>query len=160
MTQIQKRRAISPAITTLILLGIAVASGAGVFAVANSTSNVSTMKGALMLENVNLVKISTGEEYLSATLKNVGNKALTNITVNLQVDTDLKTIGTQVFSVPSSPQSINPGQTTSVYARVTYSNGTAIVVHNVGDVLAIEMVGMTLDGSTTRMPTSVTVNLA
>lgn len=160
MTQIQKRRAISPAITTLILLGIAVASGASVFAVVNSTSNVSTMKSAIMLENVNLVKISTGEEYLSATLKNVGNKALTDIAVNLQVDTDLRTLGTQVFSVSPSPPSINPGQTTSVYTRVTYSNGTAMVVHNVGDVLAIEMVGMTPDGSTTRMPASVTVNLA
>lgn len=160
MTQIQKRRAISPAITTLILLGIAVASGASVFAVVNSTSNVSSMKGIIMLENVNLVKTSAGEEYFSATLKNAGNKALTNIVVNLQVDTDLGTLGTQVFSMYPSPTSINPGQTTSVSTRVNYSNGTAMVIHNMGDILAIEAVGITPDGSTTRMPASVTVNLA
>ncbi len=160
MTQIQKRRAISPAITTLILLGIAVASGTSVFAVVNSTSNVSAMKGAIMVENVHLIKTSTGEEYLSVTIKNVGNKVLTNTAVNLQVDTNLGVLGTQVFSISPLPASIGPGQTTSVYTRVNYSNGTAMVTHNIGDVLAIEAVGTTPDGSTTRMPTSVTVNMA
>lgn len=160
MIQIKKRRAISPAITTLILLGIAVASGASVFAVVNSTSNVSTMKGVIMIENVNLVKTSGGEEYLSVTLKNVGNKALTNTAVNLQVDADPDLLGTQAFSVSPSPESINPGQTASVYARLNYSNGTAMTVHNMGDVLALEAVGTTPDGSTTRMPVSVTVGMA
>lgn len=160
MTQIQKRRAISPAITTLILLGIAVASGASVFAVVNSTSNVSAMKGIIMIENVSLVKTSAGEEYLSVTLKNVGNKVLTNLAVNLQIDADPALLGTQVFSVSPSPGSVNPGQTASVYARLDYSNGTAIAVHNMGDVLAMEAVGTTPDGSTTRMPASVAVGMA
>jgi hypothetical protein len=160
MIQIQKRRAISPAITTLILLGIAVASGASVFAVVNSTSNVSAMKGIIMIENVSLVKTSAGEEYLSVTLKNVGNKMLTDLAVNLQIDADPALLGTQVFSISPSPGSVNPGQTASVYARLNYSNGTAIAVHNMGDVLAMEAVGTTPDGSTTRMPASVAVGMA
>ena len=160
MTQIQKRRAISPAITTLILLGIAVASGASVFAVVNSTSNVSAMKGIIMIENVNLVKTSAGEEYLSVTLKNIGNKALSHLAVNLQIDADPGLLGIQVFSISPTPESVNPGQTASVYTRLNYSNGTAMAAHNLGDVLAMEAVGTAPDGSTTRMPASVTVGMA
>lgn len=160
MSQIRKRRAISPAVTTLILLGIAVASGVNVFAVVNSTSNVATVKGAITIENANLVKTSTGEEYLSMTLKNAGNKALASTTINLQVDTNPAVSGVQAFSTSPSPTTINPGQTTSVYARVNYSNGTAMTTHNIGDTLAVEVVGTSPDGSTARQPTSITVNLS
>ncbi|HEY8111096.1 MAG: archaellin/type IV pilin N-terminal domain-containing protein [Nitrososphaerales archaeon] len=156
----RKRRAISPAITTLILLGIAIASGASVFTVVNSTSNVSTVKGAILIENVNLVKVTTGEEYLSMTLKNAGNKAMTSTAVNLQVDIDPNVSGIQVFSTSPLPMTLNPGQTASVYARVNYSNGSAMTAHNIGDTLAIEVVGISPDGSTTRQPISVTVNLS
>lgn len=160
MISIQQRRAISPAITTLILLGIAVASGVSVFAVVNSISNVSAVKSSIMIENMNLVKTSTGEEYLSVTLKNIGNKILATTAINLQVDTNLGVLGLQAFSTLPSPTSIQPGQTASVYTRINYSNGTAMINHNVGDVIAIEAVGTTPDGSTTRIPTSVIVRFA
>lgn len=157
---IRKRRAISPAITTLILLGIAIASGASVFAVVNSTSNVSAAKGVILIENANLVKITTGEEYLSMTLKNAGNKAMVSTAVNLQVDVNPNMAGVQAFSASPLPATLNPGQTASVYARVNYSNGSAMTTHDIGDTLAIEVVGISPDGSTTRQPTSVTVNLS
>ena len=156
----RKRRAISPAITTLILLGIAIASGASVFTVVNSTSNVSTVKGVILIENVHLVKVTTGEEYLSMTLKNAGNKAMVSTAVNLQVDVDPNVSGIQVFSTSPLPTTLNPGQTASVYARVNYSNGSAMTAHNIGDTLAIEVVGVSPDGSTIRQPISVTVNLS
>ena len=160
MIQIRKRRAIAPAITTLILLGIAVASGVSVFAVVNSASSVATVKGVIMIENVNLVKTSAGEEYLSMTLKNAGNKALSSTAVNLQVDTNPGVSGVQAFSASPLPAVINPGQTASVYTRVNYSNGTAMTAHNIGDTIAVEVVGTAPDGSTARQPTSVTVNLS
>lgn len=157
---IQKRRAISPAITTLILLGIAIASGASVFTVVNSTSNVSAVKGIILIENANLVKTTTGEEYLSLTLKNAGNKAMISTSINLQVDVSPNMSGVQIFAVSPLPATLNPGQTASVYARVNYSNGSAITTHNIGDTLAIEVIGVSTDGSTTRQSTSVTVNLS
>ncbi len=157
---IRKRRAISPAITTLILLGIAIASGASVFAVVNSTSNVSAARGIILIENANLVKTTTGEEYLSMTLKNAGSKAMVSTAINLQVDVNPNVSGIQVFSTSPLPTILNPGQTASVYARVNYSNGSAMTTHNIGDTLAIEVVGISPDGSTARRPTSVTVNLS
>lgn len=160
MICIRRKRAISPAITTLILLGIAVVSGISVFAVVNSASSVAATKGIVMIENANLVKTSAGEEYLSLTLKNAGNKALISTAVNLQVDTNPGVSGMQIFSTTPTPTSINPGQTSSVYARINYSNGSAMAIHNIGDTLAIEIVGVSSDGSTTRQPTSVTVSLS
>ncbi|QLH09302.1 archaellin/type IV pilin N-terminal domain-containing protein [Candidatus Nitrosotenuis sp. DW1] len=157
---IRKNRAISPAITTLILLGIAIASGASVFTVVSSTSNISAVKNLILIENANLVKTTMGEEYLSMTLKNAGSKAIVSTTVNLQVDINPNVFGVQVFSTFPSPTSLNPGQTASVYARVNYLNGSAMTIHNVGDTLAIEVIGISSDGSTTRQPTSITVNLS
>lgn len=157
---IRKRRAISPAITTLILLGIAIVSGASVFAVVNITSNVSAVKGIILIENVNLVKTTTGEEYFSLTLKNAGNKVMISTSINLHVDVNPNISGIQPFSLSPLPMTLNPGQTASVYARVNYSNGSAITTHNIGDMLAIEVIGISPDGSTTRQPTSVSVNLS
>jgi hypothetical protein len=157
---IRKRRAISPAITTLILLGIAVASGVSVYGVANSASNVATIQGVVTIENVSLVKTTLGEEYLSMTLKNSGNKALSSTTVNLQVDTNAVTAGLQPFTVTPIPAALKPGQTTSVYSRVNNSGGTAMTSENLGDTIAIEVVGTTIDGSTVRQTATVAVSVS
>jgi hypothetical protein len=157
---LNKRRGIAPAITTLILIGVAVAAGLGGYSAYNSASNVATLKGVISVENVHLIKSSNGEEYLSITLKNSGNKQIAATTINLQTDTDANIAGVQPFSTSPLPQSMNPGQTSSAYSRVNFANGTAMMSHNIGDHIPIEIVATTSDGSTVRTTASVTVSLS
>lgn len=159
MTSFRKQRGISPAITSIILIGVAVAAGVGGYTVYASTANTASLKGALTVEALSLVKQSNGEEYLSITIKNSGNKAFSSTSVNLQIDTDFATTGIQPFTSNPTPASLNPGQTASVTARIVDSVGTAITSQNVGDAIPIEIVAITTDGSTVRVLTSATVSL-
>ncbi|HXG73667.1 MAG TPA: hypothetical protein VNK44_02450 [Candidatus Nitrosotenuis sp.] len=155
-----KRRGIAPAITTLILIGVAVAAGLGGYSAYNSASNVASLKGVVSVENVQLIKSSNGEEYLSITLKNSGNKQIAATTINLQTDVDANTAGVQPFSTSPLPAAMNPGQTSSAYSRINFANGTAITLHNIGDHIPVEIVSTTSDGSTVRTTASVTVSLS
>ncbi|MEM3064455.1 MAG: hypothetical protein QW177_03685 [Candidatus Nitrosotenuis sp.] len=155
-----KRRGIAPAITTLILIGVAVAAGLGGYSAYNSASNVASLKGVVSVENVQLIKSSNGEEYLSITLKNSGNKQIAATTINLQTDVDANTAGVQPFSTSPLPPTMNPGQTSSAYSRINFANGTAITLHNIGDHIPVEIVSTTSDGSTVRTTASVTVSLS
>lgn len=157
---LSKKRGIAPAITTLILIGVAVAAGLGGYSAYNSASNVATLKGVISVENVQLIKSSNGEEYLSITLKNSGNKQIAATTINLQTDVDANTVGMQPFSTSPLPSSMNPGQTSSAYSRINFANGTAITTHNIGDHIPVEIVSTTSDGSTVRTTASVTVSLS
>lgn len=156
----KNRRGISPAITSIILIGVAVAAGIGGYTVYASTANIALLKGALTVEALSLVKQSNGEEYLSVTIKNSGNKAFTSISVNLQIDIDSGTAGIQPFTASPVPAALRSGQTASVTARIINSAGTAITSQNVGDALAIEIVATTTDGSTIRELMSATVGLS
>ncbi|MEM2786156.1 MAG: hypothetical protein QXY15_06300 [Candidatus Nitrosotenuis sp.] len=157
---LNKKRGIAPAITTLILIGVAVAAGLGGYSAYNSASNVATLKGAISVENIQLIKSSNGEEYFSITLKNSGNKQIGTTTINLQTDIDTNTVGVQPFSTSPLPSSMNPGQTSSAYSRINFANGTAITSHNIGDHIPVEIVSTTSDGSTVRTIASVTVSLS
>ncbi len=160
MTILKNRHAISPAITSIILVGVAVAAGIGGYAVYASTANTASLKGALTIETVSLVKQSNGEEYLAVTIKNSGNKAFSTSSVNLQTDTDSTASGVQPFITTPSPSFLNPGQTASVMARLVNSAGTPITAQNVGDTIPLEVMVTTSDGSTIRQLTSVTVSLS
>jgi P pilus assembly chaperone PapD len=160
MTNLKNRNAISPAITSIILVGVAVAAGIGGYAVYASTANTASLKGAMTIETASLVKQSNGEEYLAVTIKNSGNKAFTTSSVNLQTDTDSVTSGMQPFAANPSPSFLNPGQTASVMARLVNSGGTPITAQNVGDTIPLEVAATTSDGSTIRQLTSVTVSLS
>ncbi|MGQ0771529.1 MAG: hypothetical protein ACT4NT_01970 [Nitrososphaerota archaeon] len=158
---IEKRhRGIAPAITTLILIGIAVAAGLGGYAAYSSASSVATLKGVVSVENAQLVKSSNGEEYISVTIKNSGNKHISTTTINLQTDTDSGVSGIQPFAATPLPTAMSPGQTSSVYSRIDFSNGTAVTSHNIGDNIPIEVIATTSDGSTVRSAASVTVSLS
>ncbi|HWP52463.1 MAG TPA: archaellin/type IV pilin N-terminal domain-containing protein, partial [Candidatus Binatia bacterium] len=63
----KKRRGLSPAITTLIILGIAVIAGVAVFQNFQSQSSVASARGAITVENLALIKNPSGELWLSAT---------------------------------------------------------------------------------------------
>ncbi|MEW6043438.1 MAG: hypothetical protein AB1608_04175 [Thermoproteota archaeon] len=160
MKNLDKRRGIAPAITTLILIGVAVAAGLGGYSAYNSASSVATLKGVISVENIQLIKSSNGEEYLSITLKNSGNKQIAATAINLQTDTDENVSGIQPFSTAPLPSSMSPGQTSSAYSRINFANGTAMTSHNIGDHIPIEIVSTTSDGSTVRTTASVTVSLS
>lgn len=160
MTTRSCRRGISPAITSIILIGVAVAAGIGAYTVYASSANTISLKGAVIVEALDLVKQSNGEEYLSVTIKNAGNKAFSSTAVNLQVDTDSATSGIQPFSASPFPSVLSPGQTASVLARIVDSGGTAITSQNVGDTIPVEIVATTTDGSTLRELVSATMNLS
>ncbi|HEX9846096.1 MAG TPA: archaellin/type IV pilin N-terminal domain-containing protein [Candidatus Nitrosotenuis sp.] len=156
----KNRRGISPAITSIILIGVAVAAGIGGYTVYASTANTASLKGAVTVEAVSLVKQSNGEEYLSITIKNSGNKAFASSSVNLQIDTDSASTGIQPFSASPLPAALNPGQTASVTARLINSAGTAITLQNIGETTPLEIVVVTTDGSTISELISVTMSLS
>lgn len=157
---LKKRRALSPAITTLILLGVAIAGGVTVLTVFNSQSSVAAVKGAITIESMSLIKNSSGETWLSVTIKNAGNKEIDTSAVNLQVDTDTGTAGLQPFTVNPTPQVLNPAQTASIFTRVDDSGGSPLTGLNLGQNIPVEILGTTPDGSTISVPSSVTVGLA
>lgn len=158
MYKFQKHRAISPAITTLILLGVAVAGGFLAWSQMQSTAATVGQSANLKIETVSLVKQSNGQEWLSVTVKNVGNKQLTGGAVSLQVDTDSGTGGIQPFTVNLTPATLNPGQTSSASALVVDTAGASITSQNFGDSIIIEATASGPDGSTVRHSSSVTVS--
>lgn len=160
MTTLKKRRGLSPAITTLIILGIAVIAGVAVFQNFQSQSSVASARGAITVENLALIKNPSGELWLSVTIKNSGNKQIDSTVVNLQVDTDSGTTGIQPFSANPTPAALNPGQTASVFVRVEDSTGSPITSVDVGQSIPVEIRGTTSDGSILTTPTSVMASLA
>lgn len=157
---LKKRRALSPAITTLIILGITVLAGVAVFQNFQSQSSVASARGAITVENLALIKNPSGELWLSATIKNSGNKQIDSSIVNLQVDTDSGISGIQPFSANPNPAALNPGQTASVFVRVVDSGGSPITSVDVGKSVPVEIRGTTPDGSVVTTPTSVMTSLA
>jgi hypothetical protein len=155
-----RRRGITPAITTIILVGVAVAAGLGAYAAYNSASSIATLKAVISIENAQLIKSTNGEEYISVTIKNSGNKHIVATTINLQTDTNTGVIGMQPFAVTPLPTQMSPGQTSSVYSRIVFSNGTAVTWHNIGDHIPMEIIATTSDGSTVRSASSVVVSLS
>jgi flagellin-like protein len=82
MKLVKSIRAVSPLIAAIILIAITVAGGLVTYALFTSTAGVSSAKGQVSFESVDLVR--TGEQSaFAATLKNAGNKPVENITVSL-----------------------------------------------------------------------------
>lgn len=161
MTKACKRRpGISPAITSIILIGVAVAAGISGYSVFASTSNTASLKGAITVEGIDLVKQANGEQWLSVTVKNSGNKAFSSSHVNLHVDTDPAAGGIQPFTAALLPASLGPGQTGSISARIVDNAGAAIVAQNIGDAIPMEVVATATDGSTIREMASVVVGIS
>ena len=160
VSPLKKRRGISPAITMLIILGISVLAGVAVFQNFQSQSSVASARGAITVENLALIKNPSGELWLSATIKNSGNKQIDSTVVNLQTDTNSGTPGIQPFSANPNPTALNPSQTASVFVRVDDANGSPITSLNVGQSVPVEIRGTTPDGSVVTTPTSVMTSLA
>lgn len=155
-----RKRGISPAITSIILIGVAVAAGVTSYSVFTSTANITSSRGAFVVEAVNIAKQANGEQWISITIKNTGNKAFSSSQINLQIDTDGAVDGIQPFTSEMSPSALNPGQTGSTTARITNGEGLPVVAHNIGDALPLEIVATMTDGSTVREVMLVSVGMS
>jgi len=98
------KRAISPLIATIILISICVAGGLLIYNVFFSTTGTLTAKGQVEVESMDLVKDTAGNVVFSITIKNSGNKPVTELKVNLA--------GTE-YSVTLPGGSLQPGQSVS-----------------------------------------------
>lgn len=121
---------------------------------------MASLKGALTIEMIDVVKQTNGEQWVAVTIKNSGNKAFSSSIINLHVDTDSSLPGIQPFAAALEPATLNPGQTGSVSARIVDSAGSAIVAQNIGDTIPVEIVSTTTDGSTIREMTSATMSMS
>lgn len=88
----KERRAISGAIMALILIGIAVVAGIVVFTAFNTSSGTAGIRNAFQVDTLSLVNAdgedsaASEELHLSATIKNTGSKAITEVKLVLMVD--------------------------------------------------------------------------
>jgi len=113
------RRAISPLIATIILIAITVAGGLMIYSIFLSTGGVLGAKGQVSVENVKLVKDSSGVVTFAITIKNTGNKpvAANGLTVKLA--------GQDVSISLANP--LQPGQSVSVAAEAPAIQGGYVI---------------------------------
>ncbi|MEM0235624.1 archaellin/type IV pilin N-terminal domain-containing protein [Thermofilum sp.] len=111
------RRGISPLIATIILIAITVAGGLLIYSMFLSTGSIWGAKGQVAVENVKLVKDSSGSVLFSITLKNTGNKPVQSLTVKLAGQkVDWNFTGT-----------LQPGQSTSFVGDAPAITGDYII---------------------------------
>lgn len=79
----QSARAISPLIATVILIAITVAGGLLIYSIFFSTAGTLTAKGQVEVEVIDLVKDTYGNTVFTITIKNTGNKPVTELNVTL-----------------------------------------------------------------------------
>jgi hypothetical protein len=130
------RKAISPAIATIFLIGVAVvgavAAGNGMFK-QNEISQKTTKIG---LVDSNLVKISSERIYFAATVKNMGTTIFTSVNVSFIDDSGN-------FHTITSLAPLNPGEQ---FGNYLIDN----VAVNSGKRYLINIDGTISDGSTFR----------
>jgi len=100
------KRGISPLIATIILIGICVAGGLLIYNLFFSTTGTITQRGQVEVVTVDLVKSSGGTTF-SITIKNTGNKPVTELNVTLEGQDD----PFEIIKEDSVP--LSPGQTKS-----------------------------------------------
>jgi len=142
------RRALSPLIATIILIAITVAGGLMIYSMFLSTGGVLGAKGQVSVENVKLVKDSSGAVTFTITIKNTGNKpvAANGLTVKLA--------GREVSISLSNP--LQPGQSVSIVAEAPTIQGGYII----GNTYTVSIEATFTDGSSFADTISVTCTSA
>ncbi|MEX2192260.1 MAG: archaellin/type IV pilin N-terminal domain-containing protein [Nitrosarchaeum sp.] len=111
-----KRRAISPILATVVLLGITVVAGGLVFAVFSTSANTASTTNSIVIENAQAVK-GTSHADLTATIKNGGGKPWTTIEM---------TVAKSDLSEPLLYESLHEnvrGCSASCYTSTTLASG-------------------------------------
>jgi len=144
MKLFMRRKGISPLIATIILIAICVAGGLLIYTVFFSTTGTITAKGQLTVEAIDLVKQTDGAAAFTITIKNSGNKPITDAK-GLNV-----TLGGVDYPVTLPTNGLQPGQSTSFLK--TFSAPADFVV---GNTYTVVIKAKFDDGSTFTTTTSV-----
>lgn len=142
----KSRKAISPLIATIILIAITVAGGLVIYTVFFSSAGTLTAKGQLTIEAVDLVKQTDGAAAFSITVKNSGNKPITD-TNGLNV-----TLRGTVYTVGLPSGGLQPGQSTSYVKTFTATEAAGFVI---GNAYTVVIEAKFTDGSTFTTTTSI-----
>ena len=141
--RLKGKRAISPLIATVILIAICVAGGLLVYSIFFSTTSTITAKGQVSVEAIDLVKDTDGNAVFSITIKNTGNKPVTDLKVNVNNE------GEQSINLDAFPGGLQPGQS------VSYINDELTQNYVVGNSYNVVIMATFSDGSTATITTSV-----
>jgi len=77
------KKAVSPLISTIILIALCVAGGLAVYSQIFSTSNILSARGQVTIESIDLAVQTDGQAVFTITIKNSGSKPVSELTVNL-----------------------------------------------------------------------------
>jgi len=123
---------VSPLVSTLILISIAIAGGLIVYGALYSWSGIMSAKAQLDIESVDFVKVSDGDVTFAITVKNSGSKPFDVMKITLPNGTETGDIITGT---------LQPGQSIGYSTTVT---GTFVV----GNTYTVTINGTCTDGST------------
>jgi flagellin-like protein len=147
---LKHKRGISPLIATIILLAICIAGGALIYSIFFSTANTLNATGQLSVQTSSLIKDTQGHTVFTMTIKNVGNKPFTSLSVTLASEAP-GAIATVTTTTP-----LQPGQSVS-YVPATALDGSSYIIGNSYNVI---IRGTTTDGSIVTQAVSVTCTVA
>ena len=142
---LKHKRGISPLIATIILLAICIAGGALIYSIFFSTANTLNATGQLTVQTSSLIKDTEGHTVFTMTIKNVGNKPFTSLSVTLAEESQ-SAIGTVT---PTTP--LQPGQSVS-YIPTTLDGSNYIIGNSYNVIIS----ATTTDGSDVTQAVSVT----
>lgn len=134
-----RRRAISPAVASIFLIGVAVAGATSAGNAMFKQNEMSQKYATLAIVDASLVKIAQSKTYFAVTVKNTGTVAFTSVLLSFADDS-----GT--FRTVSAGQ-LKPGETLSKYSI----EGVGLVS---GKMYLVRLEAAASDGSqyqTTRM---------
>jgi flagellin-like protein len=147
---LKHKRGISPLIATIILLAICIAGGALIYSIFFSTANTLNATGQLSVQTSSLIKDTQGHTVFTMTIKNVGTKPFTSLSVTLASEAP-GAIATVTTTTP-----LQPGQSVS-YVPATALDGSSYIIGNSYNVI---IRGTTTDGSIVTQAVSVTCTVA
>jgi len=161
------KKAVSPLISTIILIALCVAGGLVVYSQIFSTSNILSARGQVTVESVDLAVQTDGQTVFTITIKNTGNKPVSELTVNL-AGTDytvtLPSGGLQpgrsachVETNPTPPANgFVVGKSYNVVVKATFSDGSGFskteTVKCMGSGVSIEQGEYTVTFSQSGLP--------
>lgn len=128
----KRRKGISPLIATIILVAITVAGGLLIYSMFISTGAIWGAKGQVSIENIKLVKDSSGAVTFSITIKNTGNKPvaadglevkLAGQSINLALNNPLQP-GQSVAFVDTVQGTFVIGNSYTVTIKATFTDGS------------------------------------
>lgn len=142
---LKDRKAISPLIATILIVGIAVAMAGALYAYSSSIFGAVGAKGQLSVEVADLVKDTEGNVTFTCTIKNVGTKPASAVYLTLDGETEQEILG---------GSTLQPGQTTSIVWRGG-AGGQLTKTYTAGNTYSLTVRATFTDGSTFSTTSSV-----